>query len=297
MFPINSIASSSSFNWYSPSPDPNFNSIRGKACGECRRRKVKCDGGLPVCGRCSAAGHDEDCEYVLDDGLTRSEMLEQDIEALQARIRELESRPKHERSAHQALYSSGTPHPSSAIRNPSRRGTPDIILPEVLHVFFQHASQLGVFLNRSRLTEALYALPHNSILRIPPHPTYSPFLFRAIFLLGLRLSNPEVSQAHEPALLAKTIQASIAPSQPEYILSHMQAEVLLAHYFLIQGRLIEAMDHINAAVSLGIGSSLTGKCPHHSICPTQNVGRGTAMASYNPGVCDTNRLLLPGLVE
>ncbi len=159
MFPINSIASSSSFNWYSPSPDPNFNSIRGKACGECRRRKVvcyissschsssyhskKCDGGLPVCGRCSAAGHDEDCEYVLDDGLTRSEMLEQDIEALQARIRELESRPKHERSAHQALYSSGTPHPSSAIRNPSRRGTPDIILPEVLHVLYVFFSSVS----------------------------------------------------------------------------------------------------------------------------------------------------------
>lgn len=36
----------------------------------------------------------------------------------------------------------------------------------------------------------------------------------------------------------------------------MQAEVFLAHYFLIQGRLIEAMDRINAAVSLGIGSTL-----------------------------------------
>jgi hypothetical protein len=44
--------------------------------------------------------------------------------------------------------------------------------------------------------------------------------------------------------------------QPHQILQNIQAEVLIAHYFLSQGRFLEAMHRINTAVSLSIGCGL-----------------------------------------
>jgi hypothetical protein len=48
------------------SHDPNEASIKGKAlpmiaCNICRRRKLKCDGVFPSCGRCTRLKHD--CTY------------------------------------------------------------------------------------------------------------------------------------------------------------------------------------------------------------------------------------------
>jgi hypothetical protein len=45
---------------------------------------------MPACSRCVKAGHAEDCEYQTEDGLTTSQLLEDNIAKLEARIRELE---------------------------------------------------------------------------------------------------------------------------------------------------------------------------------------------------------------
>ena len=50
----------------------------------------KCDGGWPACGRCVRAAHGEDCEYLDEQGQTRTQILEQSIARLETRIRELE---------------------------------------------------------------------------------------------------------------------------------------------------------------------------------------------------------------
>jgi hypothetical protein len=77
----------------------------------------------------------------------------------------------------------------------------------------------------------------------------------AMFLFGIRLSGSPVLQAHESAFLGRSLQS--APSiQPHHILQNIQAEVLIAHYFLSQGRFLEAMHRINTAVSLSIGCGL-----------------------------------------
>lgn len=52
----------------------------------------KCDGARPVCGQCTAKRRPDDCEYTTGQGLTRSQMLEENIALLETRIRELENR-------------------------------------------------------------------------------------------------------------------------------------------------------------------------------------------------------------
>ena len=51
----------------------------------------RCDGNQPVCGQCRSKGRDEDCEYTTAPGLTRTQLLEENIALLEARIRELEN--------------------------------------------------------------------------------------------------------------------------------------------------------------------------------------------------------------
>jgi hypothetical protein len=66
---------------------------RGSACLSCRKRKMKCDGSRPVCQQCSRANRAADCEY--DDGKTktRTQILQEKIQRLESRIRELEGKP------------------------------------------------------------------------------------------------------------------------------------------------------------------------------------------------------------
>lgn len=51
----------------------------------------RCDGVRPVCGQCTSKGKADDCEYTGDvQGLTRIQLMEENIALLEARIRELE---------------------------------------------------------------------------------------------------------------------------------------------------------------------------------------------------------------
>jgi hypothetical protein len=63
---------------------------RGSACLSCRKRKMKCDGSRPICQQCNRANRAADCEY--DDGKTktRTQVLQEKIHRLEARIRQLE---------------------------------------------------------------------------------------------------------------------------------------------------------------------------------------------------------------
>ena len=52
----------------------------------------RCDGQKPICGPCVTKGRADDCEYPSDvQGLTRTQLLEENIAILEARIREMEN--------------------------------------------------------------------------------------------------------------------------------------------------------------------------------------------------------------
>ncbi|KAK2459256.1 hypothetical protein APHAL10511_008733 [Amanita phalloides] len=63
---------------------------RGRACMNCRFLKIKCDGVKPTCGPCRRHPKEDDCEY--SDGPTRSrtQILEETVSRLEARLYELE---------------------------------------------------------------------------------------------------------------------------------------------------------------------------------------------------------------
>ncbi|KAJ7673664.1 hypothetical protein DFH06DRAFT_1172987 [Mycena polygramma] len=252
----------------------------GKACVNCRRRKIKCDGNRPICEQCAKSSTAfGDCEYT-ENGPAYSEMLEEQIAILQARIEDLE-RPPQKR-----LSVSLSPLPSLAGRQSSRptlpvsptngmrlgpllshfylqqtsvdptaadsmpTELPFIVLQALVHNFIHNACIFGFFLD----TQAF----HNSILgsnsrHLPP------VLLNVMYLWGVHLSKDPRVTAFEPAFLAHALRSTAgghSGNHPRTILHGMQASVLLAYYFIRNARFLEGKYHISAAVSIAVCSGL-----------------------------------------
>ncbi|EJD44786.1 hypothetical protein AURDEDRAFT_166265 [Auricularia subglabra TFB-10046 SS5] len=62
-----------------------------KACDYCRKRKIKCNGAKPICGSCSAAGTNTECNYSRLDGRakTTKETWREQLVIAHARIAQL----------------------------------------------------------------------------------------------------------------------------------------------------------------------------------------------------------------
>lgn len=115
---------------------------------------------------------------------------------------------------------------------------------------------------------ALLPLPLND----PKRP--SPALLNAVHLLGARLSR---LKTHESNYLSKSLHHAMTEislhSDNTRILDVIQAQVLLANYFFITNRLVEAEYHSNGAVSLSLSCNLhtTLSSRFHSL-PLPTVG-------------------------
>ncbi|KAJ7723518.1 hypothetical protein B0H16DRAFT_338490 [Mycena metata] len=242
---------------------------RGGACIFCRRRKVKCDGARPACGRCSENGHLEDCEYADSRG-RRESHLEASIARLEQRILQLggtlPTSPQvviHEpRLDGQPLGNSFSSW-NARRRDHSQQPTQvEVTLPDnwwqtpvpphhvtkiLLDDFARHASQFGFFLNGPRIIKAVFS-PDS-------HHPISSSLLSSILLFGIHLSGSPALRARESVFLERATR-SHAPIQPYPVVQNIQAEVLIAQYFLRQGRFLEAMHRINTAASLSIGCGL-----------------------------------------
>jgi Fungal specific transcription factor domain len=80
-----------------------------------------------------------------------------------------------------------------------------------------------------------------------------------IHLLGAHLSQPEAANNQEPSLLSRAVQhvaTDVLSSHPNKVIHALQAEVLLAYYFLRTGMLLEAKCRVGTAVSLTLGAGL-----------------------------------------
>ncbi|KAJ7647001.1 hypothetical protein FB45DRAFT_998309 [Roridomyces roridus] len=254
---------------------------RGTACLFCRKRKVKCDGGRPACRRCHEMGRAEDCEYNDPQARSENEHLESSIARLEARIRQLggtlptspevilhephlEGQPLGSFSF--SSWSIQRPHQAPPTRLQVtlsdgwwRTPIPPPNVTKILIEFFaRHASQFGFFLNGPRIVKSVFSPD----ARRPIFPR----LLNGILLFGINLSGSPALQAHENVFLARVQQSSTLSNavQPYHIVQNIQAEALLAQYFLRQGRFLEAMHHINAAASLSIGCGLRRLNGHHS---------------------------------
>ncbi|KAJ6578179.1 hypothetical protein B0H19DRAFT_576655 [Mycena capillaripes] len=252
--------------------------LKPKACVNCRRRKIRCDGVRPKCGPCSRSMGFQDCEYV-EDGPTRTQILEEQIAILEAHIEELE-KPKELRSAlvlqnpyvgerrsaslpalsrggssvHLPLphseFSSGSLSPSSMPTSASE-GIPLVDMETLIHNFLHHSSQFGFFLNVHNFREAV--MGHSG-----QRPT--PVLLDVVYLWAIHLSGSDEFTAYEGSYLSRALRTAVTALAETHhhntILHCIQAEVLLSHYFLRNTRFLEGKYHLSAAVSLVISSGM-----------------------------------------
>ncbi|KAJ4485845.1 Zn(2)-Cys(6) binuclear cluster domain-containing protein [Lentinula aciculospora] len=263
---------------------------RGKACSNCRKRKIKCDGLRPTCTQCLRSARPGDaCEYA-DSGRTRTQMLEDNISRLEARIRELEE-PDDENAVRLHLPYSFSSQSSPALIAPPSTGSsirsstlsspidtqrssnsPSIasssghssthsafeeepssdVVQQLLMTFLPHALDMGFFLNLARFqNSALLPLPLGHFSR----PCAG--LLSAVYLLGLHLSGDADNQEHVYLARALAHTANILSStHPHRIIHAIQAEILLSVYFFRTGRILEGKYHMSAAVSLTLGAQL-----------------------------------------
>jgi hypothetical protein len=84
----------------------------------------RCDGVRPICGQCDRANRPDDCEYTDGQGRSRTQILEENISRLEARIQELEN-PADSMTPivlHQPYIQSEQQHQAPAVENDQRDG-------------------------------------------------------------------------------------------------------------------------------------------------------------------------------
>ncbi|KAF8184095.1 hypothetical protein K438DRAFT_1124317 [Mycena galopus ATCC 62051] len=249
-------------------------STKLRACINCRRRKIRCDGERPKCGPCSRSIGFQDCEYG-EDGPTRTQLLEEQIALLEARIEELE-KPQQLRTAmslhtpytgerrsaslpalsrggssvhlpiaHSEL-SSGTSSPLSM----RSEGIPLVELEPLILNFLHHSSQFGFFLHVQNFQEAIMG-------RSGQRP--APGLLDVVYLWAIHLSGSQEFITDEASYLSRALRTAadaLSGSHSNTVLHSIQTEVLLSYYFMRNMRFLEGKYHLSAAVSLVISSGL-----------------------------------------
>ncbi|KAK0493296.1 hypothetical protein EDD18DRAFT_1108087 [Armillaria luteobubalina] len=237
----------------------------GQACIHCRRRKMRCDGARPICGQCSRGNRSDDCQYKDGQGRTKMEVLEENISRVEARIRELENPqaqgpPVLLNNPYSIPGSSPNPSVSTGLVVPPlgfgwwTLPDPPLELKTVLiDKFLACASEYGFFMNASRFRSA--ALDPSAYYTRP-----LPALMTTVYLLGIALSHTPSLTMHEKTFLERAqVDVSSALSSnyhPQRFVQTIQAEVLLAHYFLSSGRFLEGKYHVTTAVSLVLSTGL-----------------------------------------
>ncbi|KAF8997582.1 hypothetical protein BDQ17DRAFT_1248425 [Cyathus striatus] len=223
---------------------------RGGACVNCRRRKMRCDGARPVCGQCEHAGRPDDCEYVSGQERSRTQILEENISRLEARIQELQNPNVGVPgvSLHQPY---GGPSPQL----PSSLDPPAQLVEKLLNYFLPYGSEFGLFLQPSRLrASTLSGAPAGH----PTRPT--PALLCTMYLWGVSLSQDPGLLSYEESYLNRAVQqasTALSGSHPHKVVHALQAEVLLSYYFFSKGRFPEGKYHVTVAVSTAVSAGLT----------------------------------------
>ncbi|KAK0186296.1 hypothetical protein F5146DRAFT_1142617 [Armillaria mellea] len=118
--------------------------------------------------------------------------------------------------------------------------------------FLDSASEYGFFMNISRFRSA--ALDPSAYYYRP-----LPALMTTIYLLGIFLSHTPSLTVHEKTFLERAltdVSGALSNHHPQKFLQTIQAEVLLASYFLASGRFLEGKYHITATLSLGLSIGL-----------------------------------------
>lgn len=247
---------------------------RGMACVICRKRKIRCDGTKPTCSQCKRTSRPGEACVYNDPGGSKTQILEENVARLEARVRELEEPAGHIVLANP--YAPTQPESGPLLSAPlvSPDITPSIsphILPRVssspagpsselparsthmlVESFLPYAAEFGFFLNTERFQQSVYP---TSVDTVEPLPA----LLAAVCLWGTHLSNVEELSRQEPTYLTQVLNnlaTSLTQDHPRKVIHTIQAEVLLSTYFFRMQRPLEGQYHVGAAGALALSAQL-----------------------------------------
>ncbi|KAJ7595951.1 Zn(2)-Cys(6) binuclear cluster domain-containing protein [Mycena floridula] len=254
---------------------------RGRACENCRRRKIRCDGAKPVCEPCQRlARPGDECEYG-DGGRTSQQQLEDNVARLERRLKELEApfepsairlHNPYPTAGPSSISLPGSVAPQSSSPNVRPFEEPPMeVRKYLLQIFLSHASELGFFLNPTRFFDtALIARDMGHYSRP------SPAVLSVAYLWGISLSQSRTYTVREPEYLARSLHNvanALSHDHPDKILHSIQASVLISQYFFRCGRMLEGKYNLDTAVSLVIANGLHAIRSPHSAAPRSYHGR------------------------
>ncbi|CAK5271706.1 unnamed protein product [Mycena citricolor] len=238
---------------------------KGKACLNCRRRKIKCDGAQPKCGPCTRYKAFSDCEYG-GDGPLSTHVLEEQIAILQARINELEQPASTQQQSRQISptntmqlgpllsYFFNQQISGNVVDQQVLQAMPTdlpfIVLQALVHNFLHNASCFGFFLDAQTFHDAITSPSAQDLPQI---------LLNVMYLWGVHLSNDPRITAYEPAFLAhalKSTASGLSGAHPRTVVYSIQASVLLAVYFFRTARRLEARYHTSVAIATALSAGL-----------------------------------------
>ncbi|THU93220.1 hypothetical protein K435DRAFT_670569, partial [Dendrothele bispora CBS 962.96] len=185
-----------------------------------------------------------------------AEYLEEQISILENRIRELEN-PTVQGSGMvlQNPYI-GQDAPTLGMLHLSRIQhieIPPQLREQLLSAFLSYASELGFFLDPTRFYAS--ATPGSSTA-----PPPSPALLQTVILLATHIySTDSITSDMKAELLSQAVNSTsqaLSSNHPDKVLQTIQAHVLLAQYFFLNGRKLEGRYNVTMAVSLVLSTRL-----------------------------------------
>ncbi|KAJ7479191.1 hypothetical protein FB451DRAFT_1451087 [Mycena latifolia] len=249
---------------------------KGQACINCRRRKIKCDGGrfssllakghsnsFLQKGRC--ADHVPDIRLPLGTANILST-----VHPAGRCLRNKSRSSKRASASHGYTASPSQISPANGMGlglllnhfylqqtsgNPIASSSmptelPFIVLQALVHNFLHNAGCFGFFLDTQAFHDAVTS---------PNGRNLPSVLLNVMHLWGVHLSQDQRITAYEPAFLAHALRStasSLVGSHPRTVLHSIQASVLLAYYFIRNARFLEGKYHTSAAVSIAISAGL-----------------------------------------
>jgi Fungal specific transcription factor domain len=126
--------------------------------------------------------------------------------------------------------------------------------PNRLDKFLPHAPEYGFFLH-------IPTFRQNALLTAPfgDHSRPTPALLSVVYLWGVHISHSEALLLQEHAFLTRAVQhvaTDMIGAHPNRVVHTLQAHILLAYYFFVTGRYLEAKCQSGSAVSLALGAGL-----------------------------------------
>ncbi|KAJ7614508.1 hypothetical protein FB45DRAFT_1035982 [Roridomyces roridus] len=242
------------------SPRPSYYNIqRGRACSNCRSRKLKCDGVRPICGQCRnrPPRSGAPCLAQADppDHQTPAQMQET-IQRMRSRIQHLERSSEVPLSQPYASSSAGStpPYVDQGFEEP-----PKDVIKQLIETFLNYFRDSGYFfMEPSRFFQcALIPLPIGHIDRPSPALLSVTYLWGCVLGPASALADPYTEDGFLLATLnnlAADIRAFAV--HPKLILETLQAEILLSFYFLHVGLPVQGRYHAGAAASLALSAGL-----------------------------------------